>query len=207
MLVLVILLLATSSSFAEIVTGTPRIVDGDTLQIDLTTVRLHGIDAPEVSQPGGRAATVALVELVNNKAIQCEGHEKDDYGRLIAKCRAGDEDINAAMVRRGRAWAYAKYSSDYLVLEQEARQAKRGIWKGSPPAPWDYRAERWKVARQVAPKGCPIKGNITRKGERIYHDPWSPWYRRTSIDERCGEQWFCSEREALEAGWRAPYWR
>ena len=49
------------------------------------------------------------------------------------------------------------------------------------------------------------KGNINRDGERIYHTPWgSQWHDRTRISAAKGEQWFCSEREALDAGWRAP---
>ena len=41
-------------------------------------------------------------------------------------------------------------------------------------------------------------------GERVYHTPDSPWYARTEIDTGSGERWFCTEREALGAGWRAP---
>lgn len=41
-------------------------------------------------------------------------------------------------------------------------------------------------------------------GERVYHTPDSPWYGRTEIDTDAGERWFCTEREALDAGWRAP---
>ena len=41
-------------------------------------------------------------------------------------------------------------------------------------------------------------------GERVYHTPDSPWYGRTEIDTDSGERWFCTEREAVEAGWRAP---
>ena len=53
--------------------------------------------------------------------------------------------------------------------------------------------------------GCPIKGNINRDGELIYHTPWgSQWYDRTKINPDQGERWLCSEREALDAGWRAP---
>jgi endonuclease YncB( thermonuclease family) len=48
---------------------------------------------------------------------------------------------------------------------------------------------------------CLIKGNISSKG-RIYHLPGSEFYDRTWIDESKGERWFCSEAEALAAGWR-----
>ena len=54
-----------------------------------------------------------------------------------------------------------------------------------------------------APGGCPIKGNIARDGERIYHTPWSPWYGRTQISAAKGERWFCDEGAAQAAGWRA----
>ena len=63
-----------------------------------------------------------------------------------------------------------------------------------------------KVAEQVAPKGCAIKGDISRAGERIYHAPWLPWCKRTKVSIEEGKRWFCSEREALNAGWRALYW-
>jgi len=50
-----------------------------------------------------------------------------------------------------------------------------------------------------------IKGNVNRKDERIYHTPWgSRHYGRTRINTAKGERWFCSEREALDAGWRVP---
>ena len=49
--------------------------------------------------------------------------------------------------------------------------------------------------------GCAIKGNVTRNG-RIYHMPWSPWYGQVTIDETQGKRWFCSETEAMAAGWR-----
>ncbi len=60
------------------------------------------------------------------------------------------------------------------------------------------------MAAQRAPRRCPIKGNISSAG-RIYHVPWSEWYERTRIDPARGERWFCSEDDAIRAGWRAPY--
>ena len=50
---------------------------------------------------------------------------------------------------------------------------------------------------------CLIKGNINNRGERIYHVPGSKWYARTKIN-RPGERWFCTEEEAIAAGWRPP---
>ena len=209
LLLLTILLLVVTGNpvRAETVVGSARVVDGDTLDIGGNRVRLYGIDAPEAGQVHGQAAVTALASLASGKEVHCRGTERDAYDRLLATCRVGDLELNAEMVSSGHAWAFARYSSVYVGLEQQARSAQRGLWNGAPEAPWTFREKRWAVEQQASQNGCPIKGNITRNGERIYHVPWSPWYAKTTVDERQGERWFCSEEEAFRAGWRAPYWR
>lgn len=49
---------------------------------------------------------------------------------------------------------------------------------------------------------CVIKGNISARGERIYHLPGDHYYSKTRIEPAKGERWFCSEAEARAAGWR-----
>lgn len=49
---------------------------------------------------------------------------------------------------------------------------------------------------------CLIKGNINNKKEKIYHMPDQRDYDKTVINTSKGERWFCTEEEALEAGWR-----
>jgi hypothetical protein len=51
-------------------------------------------------------------------------------------------------------------------------------------------------------KQCAIKGNVSSKGERIYHPPGCRYYNATVIDPNRGERWFCGEAEAVAAGWR-----
>ena len=193
-----------------------RVVDGDTLWIDGTTYRIHGIDAPEAAQkcakasgktwPCGKAAVEAMQQLVAGGDVTCVGKGLDDYGRTLATCTAGGSDVAATLVGDGLAWAFRRYSLDYAATEDVARAAGAGVWQATTEPPWEYRAKRWDVEQQAAPRGCPIKGNINREGEHIYHAPWSPWYTRTKINEADGERWFCSEGEAIEAGWRAPLW-
>lgn len=193
-----------------------RVVDGDTLEINGTVYRLNGIDAPEAGQqckkPSGaswhcgQASIDAMAELSAGKTVRCEGTKSDGYGRTIGTCFADGIDLGAEMVRTGNAWAFVKYSEVYVQQERQAREERLGVWQGPAVAPWDYRAALWESATQEAPKGCPIKGNISQNG-RIYHPPWSPWYKRTKINTAKGEHWFCSEAEAIEAGWRAPRWR
>ncbi|MFX3679919.1 MAG: thermonuclease family protein [Hyphomicrobiales bacterium] len=144
------------------------------------------------------------VKVLGNR-VECDNRGSDEYGRIIAVCLANGEEINAALVREGLAWAFVKFSDDYVTEELKARSNATGIWQAPTQTAWDFRAERWAVGEQEAPNGCPIKGNISGNG-RIYHAPWSPWYNRTKISVEKGERWFCDEAEALAAGWRAPYW-
>ncbi len=211
---LVVVTLSTQIAAADTIQGLARLIDGDTIEIREQVIRLHGIDAPETGQrcydsddrayACGKDATNALRELVRERPVICDGDEFDVHGRLIAKCRIAELDLNNEMVRLGWAVAFERYSDDYLEQEVDAQKAGRGIWRGQFQRPYVMRAERWRVAEQQAPKGCPIKGNISDRG-RIYHAPWSQYYSRTRINEAKGERWFCSEAEAIQAGWRAPY--
>ena len=126
--------------------GRGRVLDGDTLDIAGARVRLWGIDAPEKRQTcraDGRAwscgglATAAL----RSRAIglRCEGREKDRYGRVLAVCFQGAEDVNSWMVSEGWALAYRRYSETYAPLEEEARKKGRGIHRGAFVPPWEWR--------------------------------------------------------------------
>lgn len=188
-----------------------RVVDGDTLELNGKVIRLNGIDAPEHGQKCGEwdcgaQATEALVEIVKGQEVTCEAIANDGYGRTIATCFADGKDVAEAMIGDGMAWAFRQYSTAYVDAEEVAKARDLGVWRGRFTPPWEFRRDRWEAAEQAAPDGCPIKGNISDSG-RIYHAPWSPWYGRTRINEKNGERWFCSEDQAIAAGWRAPRWR
>jgi hypothetical protein len=86
---------------------------------------------------------------------------------------------------------------EFRALEKEAREAGRGLW-----AAGGLSAEPSRPAADGSPGGCRIKGNINAKGQKIYHLPGMRFYDKTRIDESRGERWFCSEEEAIKAGWR-----
>lgn len=193
-------------------TGAARVIDGDTIEITGRHVRLEGIDAPEHGQRCGRwlvgtwdcgaRATEALSALIARRPVTCESRGNDKYGRMLAICFVDGKDINAEMVREGYAWAFVRYSRTYVRQEAEARAARIGIWQGSAEPAWLYRESRWAGAEQAAPGGCAIKGNVSAHG-RIYYTPWNPRYGSVKIEVEKGERWFCSEAEAVTAGWRA----
>lgn len=191
--------------------GIAKVSDGDTIEVAGQRIRLEGIDAPEAGQqclsrfgyvwPCGDKATAMLARLIDGQVVECADHGTDKYGRMLGVCHLGDMDVNAEMVRRGFAWAFVRYSQAYVQVEAEAKAARAGIWNGLAVPAWEYRAGRWANAEHEAPAGCAIKGNVTSSG-RIYHMPWSPWYAKVRMDGDRGKRWFCSEAEAVAAGWR-----
>ena len=204
--------LVRKSQPPPLIRGRAHIVDGDTIDVAGHRIRLEGIDAPESGQwcpkrhlgtwPCGKAATRKLKELIADRPVTCDDVGRGKHGRVIGICRIDGQDINALMVRSGYAWAFVKYSHSYVSEESKARMSRIGIWSGAPAIPaWQYRERGWTVAEQKSPDGCPIKGNTSSNG-RIYHMPWSPWYKKVRIDKARGDRWFCSESEAKAAGWR-----
>ncbi|KQT53644.1 nuclease [Methylobacterium sp. Leaf456] len=184
-------------------------------------------DAAGRDYPCGRVAALALSDKIGQGNVACERIEKDRYGRTVAVCRLGSIDLNGWLVEQGLGLAYRQYSTAYVNQEDAAKTAKRGVWAGQFTPPWDWRkgkrTQEMGVAAPGGPDGpipipilkpaapassaaggCAIKGNISRKGDRIYHVPGSRDYDRTQISEADGERMFCSEDEARAAGWRAP---
>lgn len=145
------LLLATIAwPAAADVSGPARVVDGDTLVVAGERVRLEGIDAPELRQDCaaygqrwacGRTSAEWLKEHLNGRQVECVGHARDRYQRLLAVCYVGGESINERMVREGWALDYRKYSTAYLPAEAEAKRVGAGIWRGEFTPPWEWRAE------------------------------------------------------------------
>jgi endonuclease YncB( thermonuclease family) len=169
-LVLTLVLILPMSVAVADVTGKPRVIDGDTVEIAGERIRLHGIDTPEANQSClddtgkqwrcGREATLALSAIVRDQAITCKGNERDKYKRLIAVCFAGAKDLNAEMVRQGWALAYRKYSTTYVAKEAYAKAKKLGLWRGQFVAPWDWRRGK-RLASDVQKTCC----KICRKGK------------------------------------------
>jgi endonuclease YncB( thermonuclease family) len=210
-----------SSFIAETISGRASIIDGDTIEIHGVRIRLYGIDAPEGGQycyvdgnptRCGQRAALALTDKIASHIVSCEAKDRDRYGRVVAVCTAGGEDLNAWMVEEGWAFAYRRYSIDYVPQEQRAKASKRGIWRLKFIYPWDWRRDNQNNRTDNKPSNsassnsasgqCLIKGNISQKGERIYHMPGGAFYDQTVISIVKGERWFCSEGEAQAAGWR-----
>jgi endonuclease YncB( thermonuclease family) len=121
--------------------------DGDTVTLLVAgnqqlKVRLAQIDAPESDQAFGQRSKQSLSDMVFNKTIHVQKETVDRYGRTVGTLFVGDLDANKEQVKRGMAWAYRQYMHDQSLLqaEEEARQAKVGLWADpNPLPPWEYR--------------------------------------------------------------------
>ncbi len=211
-----------SFAAAQVIEGPAEVIDGDSLKIAGTEVRLFGVDAPEVTQPCysngaevacGAMAKDVLANLIGNSVLTCQPRDTDTYGRIVATCRISGADVGGALVEAGWATAFQRYGRDYVPSEMRARAARSGIWQWDFQMPEDYRASQQADrqprtaqalqrpagrARRYEGNGqCLIKGNHSRRGDWIYHLPGMPYYDATRA-----EAYFCTEAEAQAAGYR-----
>jgi endonuclease YncB( thermonuclease family) len=128
-------------ALAEDIIGRASVIDGDTLEIHATRIRLFAIDAVESRQscttftgqrwPCGRKSALALADKIGTRHVTCVPLDRDRYGRIVARCFVGDQDIAAWSVANGWALAWARYSAEYLPLQDKARSLGLGIWSGT----------------------------------------------------------------------------
>jgi endonuclease YncB( thermonuclease family) len=134
--------LCAAPAFADNLTGQASIIDGDTLEIHGTRIRLWGIDAPESNQLcrnddsiqyrcGAKAAN-DLDAFLNKRPIDCSPVNLDQYGRTVAACSVDGVDLADWLVRNGLALDWPQYSKGkYDKAQRDAEHAGRGIWEGS----------------------------------------------------------------------------
>lgn len=188
--------------------GRAKAITGDMLRIGARVVRLEGVEAPVPGQVCktsngrtwlcGRTARQVLAKLLAKGRVTCRLGAGAD-GAVPGTCYLGDMDIAGQLVRDGAVFARQGFFATYARHEQEAEDAKAGLWAGTADRPSDYRDQKWQEATEAAPEGCPIKGNV-RRGRKVYVVPWARGYERFRVVRSRGERWFCSEDEARSAG-------
>lgn len=121
--------------------------DGDTITAlcagnEQVKVRLAEIDAPEKDQPFGTRSKQVLSDLCFGRAAEVVPQTTDRYGRTVARVRCDGQDASEQLVRSGMAWVFDRYVKDRSLypLQDEAREARRGLWGDfGPVPPWEWR--------------------------------------------------------------------
>jgi endonuclease YncB( thermonuclease family) len=193
---------------AEASTATAKVVrwsDGDTVITTRGTVRLIGIDTPEVGRCGSASATAlarrlapagAWITLGNPASVQ----NRDRYGRLLRYVNRGTIDIGLRQIRAG---ADARYDGrdgyqwhPRQALYHGADRRNANYSCGGSVTSGDTKSYSPIPGTWNCPSYAPIKGNQGSNGW-IYHMPWNQYYSVTNPEE-C----FSTEAAALAAGYR-----
>lgn len=202
-----------------------RVVDGDTIDVSIDgkveRLRLIGINTPETVDPRkpvecfGTEASNKAKTLLSGKKVILESDssqgERDKYDRLLRYVFLEDgTSFNLLMVKEGYAYEYTydlpyKYQTSFKQAQKEAEVNKAGLWGDTcngKNTPITTNSSSGSTQTDGSSGPCTIKGNINSKKEKIYHVIGCGSYNKTTIDESAGERWFCSEQEAIDAGWR-----
>lgn len=169
-----------------------RIIDGDTFIIEGNRqIRLMSVNAPEVGLCGSKEATQKLTDLISGKKVRLEGEINDHFGRFLALVYVDDQLVNEQIILSGwgRFTSTASSASETLKTAfQKAKSEKLGIFSNL-------------CYQNINPNDskCNIKGNI-REGKKTYFFPGCGNYSNVAIELDQGDQWFCSEKEAQDAG-------
>ena len=143
-----ILLLVWAYPAQADISGKPTLVAGDMLIVNGVRLHLHGIDAPEPNQVCvakgknyrcGTVAMTALMDLVAGVPVTCRLRDAQASSFTYAYCEASGFDLSSNMVHTGWALADRKTTNKYVAVEQRAKKAKRGLWRGKFAKPWDWR--------------------------------------------------------------------
>lgn len=134
------------------------ITDGDTIRVlDSTNteyrIRLQGIDAPESHQAFYSESKQYLSARIFDKEVTIQADKVDSYCRIVGTVLLDGRDIDLEQVKAGMAWHYKYYENEqtpdqrtqYSRAENEARAARRGLWRDSNPVnPYEFRREKRK---------------------------------------------------------------
>lgn len=173
-----------------------RVLDGDTFETqEKQLIRLASVEAPELGLCGGEEAKEQLAKLVLNKKLYIKVLFRDSYNRLISQVYSENDYVNKAMIASGNAYYLNREKEIAQELKTEsdkAREKKLGIFSDTCT----------QMTNKKNPT-CNIKGN-TRDKDRYYFLPTCSIYHRALVQLYLGDEWFCTEKEAINAGYVKP---
>ncbi|WVQ73158.1 hypothetical protein IAR50_002722 [Cryptococcus sp. DSM 104548] len=153
------------------------------LKNETLSIRIAGVDAPEnahfgnPAQPHAKESLEWLRSTILGKRMRCQLLSKDQYNRIVAvpyisRTFWWDQPLPILMLKEGMAVVYKAGGAEYgpwgldemLKIEEQARNAKKGLWAMKKyESPGDFKArmklkdsapeEEVKTKRRRAPAG------------------------------------------------------
>lgn len=198
--------------------------------VRLIGVNTPEVDGPYTdAECFGNEASAISKDYLENQWVIIRGDatqgNRDKYDRLLRYVSLAGTDFGGFLIERGYAYEYTYETAYdrrgvYLLLQQDAENNNRGLWAAGVCDASDEEEEVMVEedtdtstdeiiivpdnSNNTTEEAClNIKGNISLyTGERIYHLPWQKYYNNTVISPEYGERYFCTEEEAINAGWR-----
>ncbi|GEM_PF-662163 len=206
-----------------------RVIDGSTILVsrdgETFEVRYLGIEIPDLS---AAAAVEQNRYLVEGRTVELEIDviQADASGRALRYVYVGGEMVNEVLLASGHAFVSGfpdefRYRDRLILAQETARALSRGVWASvSAPTPVTVGSTATEESfrggtipsrpsgEEVAIcdfTGTPqpvIKGISERStGVGVYYNPGDSGYIDVLVDVTVGDRWFCTEREAIDAGW------
>ena len=143
-IVILITFSLSNISNKNFIKGKPRVIDGDTIEINNEKIRFGGINSPERKEVGYKLAKNKLVEKIANNIVTCVREKnKDKYRRTVAECFIDGESLSSFMVKKGYACDYVFYSKGkYAKAQKYAKDNKLGVWGMKYNISWENKCTK-----------------------------------------------------------------
>ncbi|TSC85262.1 MAG: nuclease [Microgenomates group bacterium Gr01-1014_16] len=183
----VLALIAALFTLRHVVT---RIIDGDTIEVSGydKNIRLMGVDMAEEGNCYRNESIKMISDLLLNRSVRIETDikERDTFGRILGYVYLVDGTfLNKRLLEMGAGEFFydsvnLKHQDALVSAAESAREMDVGFWETCGP--------------------CVVKGNYDIHGKRYYHLPEFRHYSQVVVNLDKADRWFCSEAEAIEAG-------
>lgn len=139
-----ILICSIAASAAPSLVGVvTKVHDADTITVAVK-IRLHYVDAPELSQPHGKESADFARELLLGRSVELRPVGRS-YDRVVSDVGLGGLDVARLLTEQGHVMLDPRFKPPAVLLkaQEDAKAERFGIWKAKDvEPPWVFRKRR-----------------------------------------------------------------